>query len=112
VPELPDGLFSNQKYQFGQIWEGLRRENVDILYSLSEYFMDIWDSLLPFGTFFPVLVSCTKKNLATLICAENLHSSKCSHHVLSARRISSDSKRLHEHILSLFQRMFLSTAAS
>jgi hypothetical protein len=50
VPELPDGLFSNQKYQFGQIWEGLRRENVDIFYSLFEYFMDIWDFLLPFDT--------------------------------------------------------------
>jgi hypothetical protein len=27
---LPDGFFSNQKYKFGQILEGLRWENVDI----------------------------------------------------------------------------------
>jgi hypothetical protein len=38
-----------------------------------EYFMAIWDTLWPFGTFcnnlvhfFPVLVSCIKINLATL----------------------------------------------
>jgi hypothetical protein len=27
---LPDGLFSNQKSQFGKILEGLKLENVDI----------------------------------------------------------------------------------
>jgi hypothetical protein len=27
---LPDGFFSNQKSQFGQILDGLRWENVDI----------------------------------------------------------------------------------
>jgi hypothetical protein len=32
-----------------------------------EYFMEIWDILCPFGTFFLGLVPCTKKNLATLI---------------------------------------------
>jgi hypothetical protein len=39
-----------------------------------EYFTDIWNILGPFGTFcvtfgtfFPVSVSCTKKNLATLV---------------------------------------------
>jgi hypothetical protein len=38
-----------------------------------EYFTDIWDILFPLGTFlcsfgtiFPVLVTCAKKNLATL----------------------------------------------
>jgi hypothetical protein len=36
---LPDGLFSNQKYQFGSILEGLRLENVDIFYGHLEYFM-------------------------------------------------------------------------
>jgi hypothetical protein len=30
------------------------------------YFMTLWYILYSFGTFFPVLVSCTKKNLATL----------------------------------------------
>jgi hypothetical protein len=29
--------------------------------------MTIWYILYSFGTFFPVLVSCTKKNLATLL---------------------------------------------
>jgi hypothetical protein len=29
---LPDGLLSNQKSQFGKIWEGFRLENVDTWY--------------------------------------------------------------------------------
>jgi hypothetical protein len=29
--------------------------------------MTIWYILYSFGTFFPVLVSCTKKNMATLV---------------------------------------------
>jgi hypothetical protein len=65
VPGLPNGLFSNQKSQFKLILEGLRLENV--------YFMAIWNILQKFGIFynhlvyfFPVLVTCTKKNLATL----------------------------------------------
>jgi hypothetical protein len=66
---LPDGLFSNQKSQFGKILEGLILENVvpfGIFYGHLGYFMTIWYTLCSFGTFFPVLVSCTKKNLATL----------------------------------------------
>jgi hypothetical protein len=71
---LPDGLFSNQKSQFGQILEGLRWENVAIFYGHLEYvfdghlgyFMTLWYILCSFGKFFPVLVPCTKKNLATL----------------------------------------------
>jgi hypothetical protein len=69
---LPDGLFSNQKSKFGSILEGLRLENVDIFYGHMEYFTDIWDILWLCVHFvfiwyiFPVLVSCTKKNLATL----------------------------------------------
>jgi hypothetical protein len=55
---LPDGFFSNQKYQFGQILEGFRGENVDIFYGLWEYFMDIWDILLPFGTFVVIWYFC------------------------------------------------------
>jgi hypothetical protein len=31
---LPDGLFSNQKYQFGYILEGLRMGNAGIFYGL------------------------------------------------------------------------------
>jgi hypothetical protein len=51
----------------------LRLENVVIFYVHLEYFTDIWyivwlfgKFLCSFGTFFPVLVSLTKKNLATL----------------------------------------------
>jgi hypothetical protein len=48
---LPDGFFSNQK-KLGHILEGLRWENVDIgILGLLEYFMEIWDVLLPIGTF-------------------------------------------------------------
>jgi hypothetical protein len=74
---LPDDFFSNQKSQFEQILEGLRRENVEIFYGHLEYFTAIWNILRPFGifyghleyftaiwcllcsfgTFFPVLVS-------------------------------------------------------
>jgi hypothetical protein len=42
-------------------------QNADIFYGHLEYLTDIWDILWPFGTFFPVLVSRTKKNLATLV---------------------------------------------
>jgi hypothetical protein len=49
-------------------------ENVDIFYdhleynvNILEFFMTIWYILCSFGTLFPVLVSCTKKNLATLV---------------------------------------------
>jgi hypothetical protein len=38
-----------------------------ILYGHLGSFMTIWHILCSFGTFFPVLVLCTKKNLATLI---------------------------------------------
>jgi hypothetical protein len=89
---LPDGVFSNKKYQFGQILEGIGMENVGI-------FMVIWNILKPYGKFqsylvyfmviwyccdflvyytviwiccdylvyfFTVLVYCVEKNLATL----------------------------------------------
>jgi hypothetical protein len=72
-PGLPDGIFSNQKSQFGSILEDLAKEDVDTFYCHLVY-------LRPFGIFccdlvnfmvilciFPVLVCCTKKNLATLI---------------------------------------------
>jgi hypothetical protein len=51
--------------------EGLAMEKVGIFYGpfygLLLYFMDIWYSSLQFGNYFPVLVFCTKKNLATLV---------------------------------------------
>jgi hypothetical protein len=42
---LPDGLLSNQKYQFGYILAGLRLENAEIFNGHLEYFTDIWDIL-------------------------------------------------------------------
>jgi hypothetical protein len=48
VAALPDGTFSNQKFQFGYILEGLEVENV--------YFMAIWYILWPFGIFHGHLV--------------------------------------------------------
>jgi hypothetical protein len=64
-PEIPNWV------SFG--WPSIG--NVYKFYGHLEYFMKIWDILHitiryilhSFGTFFPVLVSCTKKNLATLL---------------------------------------------
>jgi hypothetical protein len=39
---LPDGLFSNQKTQFGYILEGLGVENVDIFCGHLKYFTTMW----------------------------------------------------------------------
>jgi hypothetical protein len=47
---LPDGIFSNKKYQFGLTLEGLGMENVGI-------FMVIWNIESPFGTFCGHLVN-------------------------------------------------------
>jgi hypothetical protein len=73
-----DGLFSNQKSQFGFILEVLRLENVDIFYVHLDYFKDIWGNfitiwyiLCSFGTFFPLLVFRTNKNMATLLSRGN-----------------------------------------
>jgi hypothetical protein len=46
---LPDGLFSNQKSQFGLILEGLAIEDVSIFYG-------IWSILRPFDIFSDYLV--------------------------------------------------------
>jgi hypothetical protein len=49
--------------------EGLAIGDVGILYGHFVYFTAKWYMLWPFGgllVFFPVLVSCTEKNLATV----------------------------------------------
>jgi hypothetical protein len=59
---LPDGFFSKQKSKFGQILEGLRWRNVDIVFGHLEYFTDIgdfYDHFVFIWYIFPVLVSCT-----------------------------------------------------
>jgi hypothetical protein len=39
---LPDGIFSNQKYQYWYILEGLGMENFGICYGHVEYLTTIW----------------------------------------------------------------------
>jgi hypothetical protein len=73
---LPDGIFSDQKSQFGQILEGLRIENVGICYGHWAYFTAIWCILWQFGKVvviwhifphFGICTYCIKKNLAPLL---------------------------------------------
>jgi hypothetical protein len=54
--------------------ERLELENVGIFYghlvyftAILVYFVAIWYNSWLFGIFFPILVDCTKKNLATLL---------------------------------------------
>jgi hypothetical protein len=53
---LPDGLFSNQKSQFGLILEGLARENLGIFFGHLVYFTATGNILWSFGIFFGHLV--------------------------------------------------------
>jgi hypothetical protein len=66
---LPDGFFSNQKSQFVQTSNG-RCWYISCPFCQFSghlaYFMAIWYIFPNFGTFLPVLVCCTTKNLATL----------------------------------------------
>jgi hypothetical protein len=83
-PGLPDGIFSNQKYHFGLILEGLAMEDVGIFYGHLVYITVILYILWPFGIciLWPFRICCgnlvyfmviwyifTKKNLATLVSA-------------------------------------------
>jgi hypothetical protein len=47
---LPDGLFSNQKSQFGKIFEGLSLENLAIFYGQYDFLRKFGIFLRPFGT--------------------------------------------------------------
>jgi hypothetical protein len=51
VTGLPDGLFSTQKYQFGQILGDLAMETLGIFYDHLVYFTAIGNILWPFGIF-------------------------------------------------------------
>jgi hypothetical protein len=71
---LPDGIFSNQKSQFGQFLDCLAMKDVGKLYVYLVYFTAISYILWPFSIFcghfwyiFPVLACYSKKNLATLL---------------------------------------------
>jgi hypothetical protein len=48
---LPDGLFSNQKSQFGYILEGLAMENLGVSFDRLVYFTAMGNILGPFGIF-------------------------------------------------------------
>jgi hypothetical protein len=74
---LPDSQTKNSNLDI--FWIILRTENIGIFYGHLVYFTLIWYILCPFGIFyghlvyfvviwtiFPVLVRCSKKNLATL----------------------------------------------
>jgi hypothetical protein len=39
---LPDGVFANQKSQFGKILEGFGKERVGIFYDHLEYITALW----------------------------------------------------------------------
>jgi hypothetical protein len=39
---LPDGIFSNQNFQFGLIFKGFSMEDVSIFYGHLVYFANIW----------------------------------------------------------------------
>jgi hypothetical protein len=74
---LPDGIFSNQKIpirvNFGVSYKDGGKFG---LFSSISYIlhMAIWNNLWSFGYFFPVLVCCTKKNLATSVIQSNFYS--------------------------------------
>jgi hypothetical protein len=69
---------------WAKILDGLRLENVDIFHVHLEYlhrhlgyFMTVGYILCSLGTFFPELVSCAKKNLATLDHMPTTYFSRC-----------------------------------
>jgi hypothetical protein len=70
IAGLPDGIFSNKKSQFGQIFEGLVMDVVGIFYVYFVYFTAIWYISWPLGTVCVNLVYFwyfgTKNNLAAL----------------------------------------------
>jgi hypothetical protein len=68
-PGLPDVFFKTKIPIWvnfvGHLWYSLWQ--LGLFYVRLGHFMTIWCILCSFGTFFRFLVSCTKKNLATLL---------------------------------------------
>jgi hypothetical protein len=65
--------FQTKNSNLGKFWRVLQRKMLvyfmsmfGLFYGHWKYVTAIWYILWPFGLFFPVLVCCTKKNLATL----------------------------------------------
>jgi hypothetical protein len=74
--------FQNKNPNLGKFWRSLDRLRCwyifwpfEIFYRHLGYFMTLWYILCSFGTFYPVSVSSTTKNLATLVGSCNLHKS-------------------------------------
>jgi hypothetical protein len=69
---MPDGIFSDQNTNIGIFLKPLRWKMLvyfvlfGIFIIILVYFMTIWYVCGHFGTLFPTLFLCTKKNLATL----------------------------------------------
>jgi hypothetical protein len=65
--------FQTKNPNLGKFWSALDLENVYVFYAQMEYFSEIWEvygHLVHFVSFwyiFPFFVSCTRKNLATLV---------------------------------------------
>jgi hypothetical protein len=65
--------FQTQNTNLGKFWMALDWKLLTYLWPFGIFsghlgnVMTIWHNLCRFGTFFPVLVSRTKKNLATLL---------------------------------------------
>jgi hypothetical protein len=59
-------VFKPKNPNLGKFWRALDLK-MFIYFNFMGYFMTIWYILCSLGTFFPVLVSCAKKNLATLV---------------------------------------------
>jgi uncharacterized membrane protein YiaA len=67
TPGLPDGIFSNQKnLNLSKVWRDLKWKMLVYLIAFWYICMVILFYDYP-GYFLPVLVCCTKKNLATLV---------------------------------------------
>jgi hypothetical protein len=62
--------------KLGEFWRVIAMEylgmflTILLFYCYWKYFMAIWYILWSFGIFFPILVFCTKKNLATQVIEE------------------------------------------
>jgi hypothetical protein len=67
LSRLPDGIFSDQNFPKCVKFLGPCNGRCRSILRYLVYFTAIWQILWSFGTFFPVLVCCTKENLAALI---------------------------------------------
>jgi hypothetical protein len=90
--------FRTKNPTLGKFWRVLQRKilayfmNIWSILRHYKYFMAIWYILWLFGIFSPVLVSCTKKNLATL--SESINASTYRHGI----NVSPSEEKLNRYI--------------